>query len=57
MQAKPAEAFEVKAAEQKLQYFLWVCRRPFTDLPLVTITFKFKGMCVNRTHSRVLCHG
>lgn len=43
VQAKPAEAFDAPAGQQTLQYFLWTCRRPFTDLPLLNFRFTFAG--------------
>jgi hypothetical protein len=43
VQARPNEPFEVKAGVQVLHYFLWVCRKPFSEPPTMTIKFKYDG--------------
>jgi len=43
IQAKPDQPFEVKAGVQVLHYFMWICRKPFTDIPSIGIKFKYNG--------------
>jgi hypothetical protein len=45
VQVRPlaTEPFTVEPSKQVLHYFLWVCRKPFTDTPAITIKFTFQG--------------
>jgi len=44
VQARPDTPFEVGAGSQVMHYFLWICRRPFLEPPVVTVNFTYDGI-------------